>query len=90
MAPPPAAAASRRERAAAALRPLWAWARGAFDGWDVLIGLSALALLVGLARTFTLGIALIVLGALGLVGGVLGARGEVLGELLAVRKGGGG
>lgn len=76
----------RSARAAAVARVLWEWARGAFDGWDTLIGCSVLALFWGLALTFTVGVALIVVGTLGLVGGVLGARGAVIGELLAARR----
>lgn len=63
----------------------------ALDFWDALVIFSWLLLFVGLWSTFHIGIACIVMGAMGLAFGVAGARGAELAALLeaAKRKGGG-
>lgn len=56
----------------------------AVDGWDVLLLGSWWLLFFGLAYTWHIGIASIVMGALSLVGGIAGARGEELKALAAL------
>lgn len=58
--------------------------RRAVDGWDVLLLSSWVLLFFGLAYTWHIGIASIVMGALSLVGGIAGARGEELKALAAL------
>ncbi|MBA0126292.1 hypothetical protein H0B56_12140 [Haloechinothrix sp. YIM 98757] len=60
----------------------WGGLRAALDGWDVLIVLSALMTFAGLALTFSVGIALVVMGVLGMLAGVAGARGAELASVM--------
>lgn len=62
--------------------------RSLVDGWDVLITAAAVALFIGVVLTAHIGLALIVVGTLGLVSGIAGARGTEVGEHAdAKRKG---
>ncbi len=71
---------------AAALLSCWDRLRAAVDGWDLLIAASWLMLFLGLAYTWHIGIACIVMGTLGLVGGIAGARGQEIAALVAARR----
>lgn len=65
----------------------WARARASVEGWDVLMAASALMLFAGLALTFSVGVALLVCGVLGLTAGALGPAGAELAAAAARRDG---
>jgi len=60
--------------------------RGWLDGWDLFLAAAAGMLFAGLTLRFDVGLALIVVGTLGLVLGVVGARGAEVGALLDAKR----
>lgn len=56
------------------------------DGWDWFLLIAAAMMFAGLTLTFTVGVALIVVGVLGLVFGLYGARGAEIAALIEARR----